>query len=144
MYEDQEQWKAQNRTLKLYFMFSLNYNQIKSSLIFFWRPKLGTLISHLTIKNKNKTKQNKNKNKKQNETLFIRFCGRLWFTSQNMSDPGVLLWIPVLTKLKNHCLTQKKKKKLRFSLLLTCYFSAITWTCMKQGTVVHHFKDWLR
>ena len=31
-------------------MLSLHYNKIKSSLNFFWRPKRGTLISHLTMK----------------------------------------------------------------------------------------------
>ena len=51
MYEDQEQWKAQNKTIKFSCIFSLNYNKTKPSLIFFWRPKRGTLISHLTMKN---------------------------------------------------------------------------------------------
>ena len=35
MYEDQEQWKVQNETLKFSYMFSLNYDKTKSSLIFF-------------------------------------------------------------------------------------------------------------
>ena len=41
MYEDQEQWKAQNKLLELSYMFGLNYNKIKFSLIFFLTRLIG-------------------------------------------------------------------------------------------------------
>ena len=49
MYEDQEQWKAQNKTLKFPCMFCLiiAYNLLSSS---FWHPIRSSLISQLTMK----------------------------------------------------------------------------------------------
>ena len=80
MYEDQEPWKAQNKTLKFSRMFSLNQNELKSYLIFFDALTLWKFVAEnhtekfaaLKITLKNNVKESFTENYTEKRPLLFR------------------------------------------------------------------------
>ena len=125
MYEDRGQWKAQNKALTFSCMFSLNHNEIKSSLIFFLTPKTG--FSDIPPLHE------------ERNALFIRFevaygvRVKIWVTSRGSIMKKVLTELKIIV-------WHKWKKNASFHFALNVLFHSRKIVAFCENYFCHNLK----